>query len=74
MPFQTLSLGTTTQILQNVVYNLPAASCDIRSSVAIEGSHDGSTFAALTGAETTGVRGTVKCIRCTTGNANVTVR
>jgi len=71
MPFS-LSPGESTLCLQNVAYALPATYCFIQSSLAMETSLDGSTgWAALTGANTTGVGASGGFIRCPTANATV---
>lgn len=74
MPQEALGPGALTTILQNIVYVLPPKVCRIQSSAAIEGSLDGTTFAAMTGADTTGVDTVAGFIRCTTGTAKVLVK
>lgn len=74
MPTQSIPLGPQTTILQNVAYALPSRACFIMSSVAIEWSNDGTTWAALTGANTTGVNVGAMFIRCPTANAVVTCK
>jgi hypothetical protein len=74
MPIQSIPLGPSTLILQNVVYALPAKLCTILSSAAIDGSTDGSTWSAITGANTVGASTAASFIRCTTGNTTVTCK
>ena len=74
MPTPLLSLGMPATIAQNVVHALPARACFIMSSVAIEWSNDGTTWAALTGANTTGVTTGATFIRCPTASAVVTCK
>jgi hypothetical protein len=71
MPIPQLSVGVPTSIAQNVVYALPTVLCFLSSSVAIEGSLDGTTWTALTGANTTGVYAGVAFVRCPTAAAIV---
>jgi hypothetical protein len=69
MPIPQLSTGVPTTIAQNAVYSLPTVLCFISSSVAIEASLDGTTWAALAGANTTGVYCGAAFVRCPTAAA-----
>jgi hypothetical protein len=73
MPIATLSAGGAYPILEDVVYALPPKRCFVQSTVAIEASVDNSTWAALTGANTTGIQTAARFIRCTTAAAVVSV-
>lgn len=66
--------GAYTQISQNVAYALPPKLCFVQSTVAIDSSADGTTWAALTGANTTGVNCAAAWIRCTTASPFVMVK
>lgn len=74
MPTETLSAGRTYAILQNVAMALPPGLNFVQSLVAIQSSIDGSTWAALTAAETTGVNTAAQFVRCATGNTSVSVK
>jgi len=64
MPLETLSAGGIYNLLPAVVYALPPTAVRIQSVTAVEGSLDGSTFAALTGANATpGIETAVPFIR-----------
>lgn len=71
MPTQLLALGMPWTITQNTTYALPAKLCNVKSSAALESSVDGTTWGAVTGADTTGAWVNGVFIRCTTGNALV---
>lgn len=66
--------GQATTLTQNVVYGLPSKLCYVQSSLAVESSVDGTTWAALTGANTVGVACAGSWIRCTTGAPVVIVK
>lgn len=74
MPVQSLQVGVLTSITQNVQYALPARKCFVRSAAAVESSLDGSTWAALTGANTTGVGTSDIFVRCTTANTLIVAK
>ena len=74
MPTGLLMLGVMTAILQNTAYALPAKRVHITSSAALEYSLDGSTWVALTGANTLGVETSATFIRCPASTANVMVK
>ena len=74
MPTQLLSLGVPWVLTQNVVYALPAKVVLVTSSLAVETSSDGTTWAALTGANTVGANSGAAFIRCTTGAPTVTCK
>jgi len=63
MPKAELSAGGVYTILPNVSYALPPTVVRIQSDTAVEGSLDDSTFAALTGANTTGIETAMRFIR-----------
>lgn len=68
----TLSVGTEQTMTQNEVYALPARLVFVKSSVAIEAADtSGGSFAALTGANTTGVNCAGGFVRCTTASATI---
>ena len=72
MPTISASPGKLLNMVQNTVYALPASRCFVKSSVAIEVSDlVGGTFAALTGANTTGVETSSLFVRCTTAAATL---
>ena len=71
MPTELLMIGPMQTITQNVAYAMPAKATTIQSLAAIESSIDGSTWAALTGANTTGVKTAARFVRCTTGATQV---
>lgn len=74
MPLEFISRNTLVTITQNVAYALPPGLNFIRSNTALEDSLDNSTFAALAGANTTGINTGARFVRCTTANALVSVR
>jgi hypothetical protein len=45
--FPQIQVGVATNILQNVVYAMPARACVVSSSVVLEISMDGTTFVAM---------------------------
>lgn len=71
MPTQVVSVGRLQAILQNVAWALPGKLVHITASAAIEYSIDGTTWVALTGANTVGVYCSATFIRCPGGNCNV---
>lgn len=71
---ETLSAGRAHTILQNVTYALPPGVVMVQSLAAIEASLDDSTWAALAGANTTGINTAAQYIRCTTGATVVSVK
>lgn len=72
MPTYSIPLGVPTIIAQNVVYATPARACYMSFSAAIEGSLDGTTWAAQPGSPGPGSSiVVVPFIRCTTGPATV---
>lgn len=65
-----IPIGPTTLILQNVVWAIPAVSCNIQTSAALASSLTvGGTYTAFTSDIVTGC-----FVKCTTGNATVTLR
>jgi hypothetical protein len=74
MPTPLISGGPWVTIAQNVIYALPSRQVYIQSNVAIESSIDGTTFTALTGANTTGVLTSATFIRSTLGPANIVAK
>ena len=72
MPTTLLTIGNVQQLVQNIVYALPARLVFIKSDQSLETSNEvGGTFAALTGANTTGVNvaaGFVRNTNSTTAN------
>jgi hypothetical protein len=71
MPIYSVPIGVPTLLTQNVPIALPNKLVFISSTLAIESSLDNSTWAALTGANTTGVNTVARFIRCTTGAPTV---
>jgi hypothetical protein len=70
MPTTLVSCGPPTTLTQNQVYAVPAVSCDIQSTIALESALLAvGPWTAFTSALVTGA-----FIRCTTGNAVVTLR
>lgn len=69
MPLESIPIGPSTTLTQNVVYALPAVSCEIITSLALQSSLDGTNFTAFTSGIVNGA-----FVRCTTGNAVVTLR
>ena len=74
MPTQAVSCGVPQQILQNVVWALPASRHLLTVQVACEVSLDNSTYVATPAAATTGVDSSWAFIRCTTGNTIVSCK
>jgi hypothetical protein len=68
MPTTQVRIGPVETLTQNVAFALPARQVRVMSSLAIDVSLDGSTWAALANA-TTGADCTAAFVRCTTGNA-----
>lgn len=66
-----IPVGPPTTILQNVQYALPARLTFLTSSVAVEQSLNGTTWSAVTGAETTGSNAGGVFLRCPSANALV---
>lgn len=64
-------IGVPTSVLQNQVVGLPSKLCFIQSTVAIDGSVDGTTWVAMTGANTTGVNSGARFARCTTAAVSI---
>lgn len=65
-----IPIGVPTTITQNVVYALPSVSVEIATTAALQSSlEEGSGFTAFTSGIVTGI-----FIRCTSGNATVTLR
>lgn len=73
MPITALSIGPVHTLLQNVVYAMPAKSCLLSFSVALEGAFDpGGPWVSNPGTPGAGGGYTaVPFIRCPTGNAVV---
>jgi hypothetical protein len=69
-----LTIGPAHSIIQNVVYGLPARVVRVHSLAAVEISVDGSTWDALTNAETVGAEAGSVFIRCPGGNTTLTLR
>lgn len=74
MPTEVLSLGYPHNILQNVVYAMPAVACRVHALAAVEISVDGSAWDALTGAETVGAEAASVFLRCPSGNTTVVLK
>jgi hypothetical protein len=74
MPIYAVPIAVPTALVQNQVYGLPNPLLFIRSTLALESSVDGTTWAALTGADTTGVNTAARWIRCTTGAPTVNIK
>lgn len=74
MANELILLGPATSIVQNRVYSLPARLCYITALVAVEVSIDGSTWAALIDAETTGAVTGALFLRCTSGDTTVVAK
>lgn len=72
MPTTAIPIGPATTITQNIAYALPSKKVRVTSSLAVQTSMDGSTWTALTGAETTGAETGAVFLRCAVGNAIVT--
>lgn len=70
---EVLSAGGHYTLEPNVSYALPALVCRIQSAAAVEGSLDNSTFAALTGANTTGIETAMRFIRVVSTTTATTV-
>jgi hypothetical protein len=71
MPTESIPIGKSTALLQNVQYALPPKLVFITSSVAVESSIDGTVWTAATGANTTGIMIGALFVRCPTANAVV---
>jgi hypothetical protein len=68
-----LTIGPVHDLVQNVVYGLPARMCWIHSTAALEISEDASAWNALTGANTVGAQVGAKFVRCPGGAAIVSL-
>lgn len=68
-----LTTGVSNAIAQTTSYALPAVTVYLQSTVAVELSPDGSTF-ALVAASTTGIQTAALAVRCTTAPAIVTIK
>jgi len=68
---QSIPIGPATVILQNVQYALPAKLVYLTASVPVEGSNNGTSWTAMTGADTTGVNAGSLFVRCPSANALV---
>lgn len=64
-----IPIGPAVVLTQNTVYALPAVSCIINSTLALESSIDGVSFTAFTSAIATGC-----FVRCTTGSPTVKLK
>lgn len=72
MPTMSISPGKLLNMVQNVVYALPCSRTFVKSSAAVEVSDlVGGTFAALAGANTTGIETSSLFVRCTGGAATI---
>jgi hypothetical protein len=58
-------------VLQNVQYAMPSRLCFVTSSVAVEGSNNGTSWTAATGVDTLGAWVGSLYLRCPTSNALV---
>jgi hypothetical protein len=68
----TLTIGPEHTLTQDVVYALPARLVFVKSSAAIEvADTSGGSFAALTGANTTGINCAGGFVRCTTASPTI---
>lgn len=74
MPTFLIPVGTPTVILQNVQYACPARLTFVTSSVAIEGSNNGTSWTAITGADTVGANLASVYVRCPTANALIVAK
>jgi hypothetical protein len=74
LPTFCLQPGEVFPMLQNVEYGLPSYPVFVQSSVAIESSNDGTTWAALTGANTTGILCGARAVRCPTAASSITIK
>lgn len=74
MPIQQIPQGVPTTLLQNEVAALPANNCFVFSSAAIDASVDGTTWGALTGANTTGIQTGARFVRCPLSGAIVSAK
>lgn len=73
MATSSIPTGRPVALVQNVSYALPSKICFVTSSAALEFSNNESTWAALTGANTTGVSTGAAFVRCPGGAASVRV-
>ena len=71
---QSIPIGMPVVMTQNVVYALPATQVMVQASAAVDVSSDGTTWSALTGANTVGANTAAAFIRCTTTNPTVTLK
>jgi len=69
-----LTIGPAHDILQNVVYAMPARKVRIHALAAVEISVDGSAWDALTAADTVGAEAASAFIRCPGGNTTVILK
>lgn len=69
-----LTIGPAIDILQNVVYAMPARKVRVHSLAAVEISVDGTNWDALTGSETVGAEAASGFLRCPTGNTTVMLK
>jgi len=73
MPTPAFMSGVPTVVAQTTAYALPPVLCFIQSTVALEVSVDGTTYAVLAGS-TTGTNTAATFARCTTSTATVIVK
>jgi hypothetical protein len=74
MPTTLISIGYPQTLVQSVVYALPSKLHYIHSTLAVEISPDGTTWDALTNADTVGAYSSGSFIRCTTGAPVVSIK
>ena len=71
MPTKVVAVGYPCTLTQNVVFALIPKTCRLLSTAAIEGSPDGTTWIALTGANTIGADTAAAFVRCTTASPTI---
>lgn len=74
MSTELLTIGPPHAIAQTTVYAMPARSCYLLATTAVELSVDASTGFALVAASTTGIVTAAQFVRCTTGASILSVK
>lgn len=69
-----LTIGPSITVVQSTAYALPPVVTLVHSTLALEISSDGTTWNALTGANTVGAPAGSSFVRCTAGAAVITCR
>lgn len=69
-----LTIGPSHDLVQNVVYAMPARKVRVHALAAVEISVDGSTWDALTGSETVGAEASSGFLRCPGGATSVILK